>query len=170
MAKGGTMEKRIVFVESIKVKVPEDYNHKERLKEFNQKYRQEFSFYDDLITDKNQRKVSYELKPEEECIAKLYTIKHSISSEDLISFLEKQKNVIFPASHGLTVLYENERKRLPQGLIVSFDRKENLWVHPGGSHGVAVLKNQGSSSEFFLGFFEDPWNVNTSVIGFYKNN
>lgn len=164
------MDKRIVFMESIKLEVPGDYNSKGQLENFYKEHGQEFCFYDDSINDKNFGNVSYKLQPGEKCMVDIFIAKHRISSEYCISFLRKGKDKFFTSAPGLSLLWAIKRDKLPQGLIVSFDEKNNLWVNSDKVHGVATLKNQGSSSEFFLGIFEDSWNEGTQLIRFRKND
>lgn len=141
-----------------KFTVPSDYNHEEQLKAFGKKYKKEFYFYNDDITDKNFAKVSTKLIPGKTYTVKMFPILQTVSSEDCMTFLKKQ-NAIFVGAQGLSLLRNEDKEKFPVGKwTVSFDEKENLWKDADGYHRVPVVDRYSVGVwGFDLGFFEFLW-------------
>jgi len=79
----------------------------------------------------------------------------------------EQENAYLVGAQGASVVWEQNRKRLPKGKwYASFDEKENLPV-AGGYHRVPLVSADSDGNfDFDLGFFENDWNVDYCLLCF----
>jgi len=140
--------------------VPTDYNHdtviddqKKKLKKLKTTY-----YYNDDLNSKNFAKATNKLVPGKTYIVKIFPILESVTSEDCMTFLKKQRAILVG---GQGVLLANDLKgdEFPIGKwTVSFDEKEALWKDSVGLHRVPfVHRRSDGDRKFLLGNFEGDW-------------
>lgn len=166
---GNIIDPRYEALEPFVIIVPNDYVHKNRLSTFEKKYKKEFYFYNDAITDKNFSNPSVVLKSGRKLLVKPFAIKPGkrITSEDNLTLIKSQ-NGIFTGAQGASLVYELAKDKLLKGKwYISFDKKDRLWKDAVGYHGVPfVHRNSVGGFEFNLGYFEGGWDGGYCVLCF----
>lgn len=140
--------------------VPEKYCHNTQLTSFAERFRSEFYYFNDAITDQNFGKATIQLTPGQKLQAKIFGIKSGmrVSSVQCLDFLRSQK-VILVGAQGLSLVYELDKGKLPKGKwTVSFDKKDALWVDGDGCHRVPCIDARSDGGfRFDLGSFGNGW-------------
>ncbi len=149
--------------------VPDEYDHATRLTTFSEKYRQEFYYYNDAITDKTFPKPSRILKPGDKLHVRAFkqVVAGTTTSEERLAFLTTQK-AIHTGAQGASLVWEQKRDQLPRGYWYdSFDEKGRLWEDADGNHRVPyVSADSGDDFGFDLGYFGCVWLGDCAFLGF----
>lgn len=140
--------------------VPTDYNHdtiiddqKKKLKKLKTTY-----YYNDALTSTNFAKATNKLVPGKTYGVKIFPILESVTSEDCMTFLKKQR-AILGGGQGMLLANDLKGDEFPIGkYTVSFDEKAALWKDSDGLHRVPFVRRYSDGDrEFVLGYFEDDW-------------
>jgi hypothetical protein len=156
------------LLKTVEIVVPENYDHDTRLDSFHREHGGEFYYYNDAVTDANYSgKATTRLVPGRKLRVKIFQIKTQVSSDECMAFLLSQK-AILTGAHGASLVWEQKKEDL---LInrwsISFDEKDALWQDSDGDHGVpGVDRDSGGDFEFFLGYFENPWDERFCLLCF----
>ncbi|MDO8604519.1 MAG: hypothetical protein Q7K40_03975 [bacterium] len=162
---GAQVDDRFELINTFSIVVPKNYDHATQLSSFNKKYRKEFYYYNEAITDKNYANATTKLEPGRSLKVKVFQIKKTVTSEDCLEYLRSQK-AIFVGAQGASLAYEQGKGELPIGRwTASFDEKNALWAD--GGHGVPRLdRDSGGGFEFYLGSFVDGWGDGRCLLCF----
>lgn len=162
-------EKFGLLVDLGTITVPDDYEHANRLGSFNEKYHDQFYYYNEIVTDQNFQNPSHTLRPGERLWVRAFkqVVSGQTTSEERIAFLESQ-NAVFVGAQGASLIFERKLNLLPKDYwYASFDKKERLWKDTGGLHRVPVLFiRSGGQCYFRLGFFEKMWHSDRAFLSF----
>jgi len=85
------------LLKTFDIVVPEDYDHSNRLKTFEQKHGKEFCYYNPNITDCNFAKATAKLTPGRQLKVKVFQITETVTSEDCLNFLKSQPAILVGA-------------------------------------------------------------------------
>lgn len=140
--------------------VSRDYYHPEQIRRFVERYKIKpllnghdendedypyFYNYDASITDENFRRASHEFTPGKSYTALFFklNIKGPGSLESLLGYVKKEK-LIAGGAHGLTLLWEQMRNKLPKTtFITGYDYNDSLpWIEDFNDYGVPSIKER----------------------------
>jgi len=149
---------RFELANAFNIVVPKGYDHAMRLTDFTKAHGSEFNYYNSDITDEHFSQATIKLVPGRKFKVKAFHITKTVTSEDCLSFLHKQKAVLIGAQ-GASLVYELAKNKLSKDRwSVSFDEKDALWVDSGGGHRVPYVgRYPDDAFDFDLGHFEDDW-------------
>lgn len=140
--------------------VPANYKHDSQLDTFAKKTKKLSTthYFNNALTSSNFAKATNKLEPGKTYKVKIFPILSQVSSEDCMTFLEKQ-NAILVGGQGITLLQDHKAGKFPVGkYTVSFDQKDALWIDSDGYHRVpSVHRSSDSARKFSLGYFENDW-------------
>lgn len=143
-------------IKEFELTVPADYKHDSQLDTFGKKTRKLkiTYFYNEELTSKNFAKATTKLEPGKTYKVKIFPILSTVTSEDCMNFLRKQK-AILAGGQGLTLAQDLKADEFSEDkYTVSFDEKNALWKDSGGSHRVPRLRRHSDGGwEFNLGYF-----------------
>lgn len=161
-----------ILLSSFMLTVPNDYKHFTQLAniaKFVKDKSEKICFCNNNITDKNFAGVTQQLVPGKNYVVKIFAIKKNIiSSEDCLTFLDKQKAILVGAQ-GLFLTSQLMKNEFPvDKWVVSFDKKDKLWKDIDGNHGVPYAHQSSVGDwEFLLGRFEGDWGNDSCLLCFY---
>lgn len=154
----GLCNPRFQLLNSFPIVVPDEYVHATRLRIFKERYKSEFCFYHEELTDENFAKVTTQLVSGQKFTVKVFQINRAVTSEDCLAHMRSQKAVLVGA-HGVSLAYEQGKEQLPTNRwSVSLDEKDALWKDSGGYRRVPyVYRDSDGFFRFILGYFELDW-------------
>lgn len=151
-------DKRFKISKEFKIKIPKNYKHETQLATFSKKYKKQFYYFNEDITDENFSKVTDKLVAGKTYTVKIISILQKVSSEDCIRVLKKN-NAIFGGAQVASITYQLKKNELPKGkFYLSFDEKNSLWEDADGNHRVPRLYHYDDGVfSFRLRYFERDW-------------
>ena len=149
--------------------VPTDYHHDTQIDTFAAKTKllPTTYYFNNNLTSSNFAKATNKLEPGKTYRVKIFPILSRVSSEDCMTFLEKQ-NGILVGGQGITLLQDNKPDEFPVGkYTVSLDKKEALWKDSDGDLRVPfVYRGSDGGWGFRLDGFESGWNGYVCLVCF----
>ncbi len=151
------------------VTVPMDYNHDTYIDKRGKEVRKlkNTYYYNDALTSANFTKATNKLIPGKTYRAKIYPILETVTSDDCMNFLKRQR-AILTGGQGVMLAQSQHGDKFPKDKwTVSFDQKEALWKDADGYHGVpCVGADSDGGFEFYLGYFESDWCADDCLLCF----
>lgn len=114
--------------------VPHTYEHSTQLHTFKEyaKTKSSISLCHEDLNDRNFSRVSSKLEPGKRYMVRIVRVLKKASSTVCVSFLRKQKRLIFVGAQGLTFIQREISGRFPtETATFSFDEKEMLGTENG---------------------------------------
>ncbi|MEI8223799.1 MAG: hypothetical protein WCG20_01610 [bacterium] len=149
--------------------VPTDYNHDTQIDTSGAKARKEKTtyYYNDDLTSKNFAKATNKLVPGKTYKVKIFPILSTVTSEDCMALLRKQKAILV-GGQGATLVYDLAKDKLPKGKwTASFDEKDALWKDADGDRRVPYVHAfTDGGFKFNLGNFGLVWHSVNCVLCF----
>ena len=164
-----TTEKFALLVDLGIITVPDDYVHEKRLATFRKQNHKKFYYYDNAITDAKFPNPTRILKPGDKFCVRAFkqVVGGNTTSEERMAFLATQK-AIHTSAQGMSLVFDQKRDQLPKGKrYTSFDEKDRLWTDADDHHRVSdVYCHSDGYFNFYLGNFEDVWDVSHAFLCF----
>lgn len=147
-------------IKEFEITVPADYNHDKQIDQFGKKTKKlkNTYYYNDAFTSKNFAKATNKLEAGKTYLVKIFPILKSVTSEDCMNFLRKQRAILV-GGQGLSLAQDLKKDEFPVGKwTVSFDEKDALWEDADGDRRVPyVCRYSGGDWYFRLGNFGNDW-------------
>ena len=164
-----TTEKFALLVDLGIITVPDDYAHEKRLTTFREQNHKKFFYYDKAITDAKFPNPTRILKPGNKFCVRAFkqVVGGTTTSEERMAFLATQK-AVHTSAQGVSLVFDQKRDQLPKGKrYASFDEKDHLWTDADDHHRVPdVYCHSDGYFNFYLGNFEDVWDVSHAFLCF----
>ena len=164
-----TTEKFALLVDLGIITVPDDYVHKKRLTTFSKQNPKKFYYYDNAITDAKFPNPTRILKPGDKFCVRAFkqVVGGTTTSKERMAFLATQK-AVHTSAQGVSLVFDQKRDQLPKGKrYTSFDEKDRLWTDADDHHRVPdVYCHSDGYFNFYLGNFEDVWDVSHAFLCF----
>ncbi len=128
------------------VKVPDDYEHENRLKRFRHLATNRLAVFNMLLTDELCNRPSYILKSGERLFLSFFewipAETPNLTAERCLEFLRGQKvSPIFPMAQGLSLVVEQRRDKLLKGFVhLTVDELDRLPKDPNGVSRVPGIR------------------------------
>ena len=164
-----TTEKFALLVDLGIITVPDDYAHEKWLTTFREQNHKKFFYYDKAITDAKFPNPTRILKPGNKFCVRAFkqVVGGTTTSEERMAFLATQK-AVHTSAQGVSLVFDQKRDQLPKGKrYASFDEKDHLWTDADDHHRVSdVYCHSDGYFNFYLGNFEDVWDVSHAFLCF----
>src|SRR3989344_4543850 len=164
-----TTEKFALLVDLGIITVPDDYAHEKWLTTFREQNHKKFFYYDKAITDAKFPNPTRILKPGEKFCVRAFkqVVGGTTTSKERMAFLATQK-AIHTSAQGMSLVFDQKRDQLSKGKrYTSFDEKDRLWTDADDHHRVSdVYCHSDGYFNFYLGNFEDVWDVSHAFLCF----
>lgn len=149
--------------------VPSDYNHDSQIDIFYEKAKilESTYYFNDGFTSQNFRSATTRLTPGKTYRVRIFPVLQTVTSEDCMTFLQKQGAVLV-GGQGATLTQDLNADKFPVGKwTISFDEKDSLSEDINGYHGVpCVYRYPSGDWGFYLGYFEDGWGGDCYLLCF----
>ena len=149
------------------VTVPMDYNHDTYIDQAGKEVKKVKNtyYYNDDLNSKNFANATNKLVPGKTYRVKIYPILTTVTSEDNMNFLKRQRAILV-GGQGLMLVQSLHKEKLPVGKwTVSFDEKEALWKDADGYRRVPfVSAHSGGGFKFDLGGFGSAWASDDALL------
>jgi len=157
------------LIGSVKVTVPEDYDHATHLGRFRAKHGSKFYSYNNGITDENFARVTNQLRAGQEFIVEVFGITKPVTFEECLAML-RSKGAVLVGVQGISLAWEQNMDELPKGKrSVSFDEMEALWQDFNGNHRLPMIFAAiPSDFDFDLACFKSTLDPRYVVLCFRK--
>ncbi len=151
------------------VTVPMDYKHETYIDEEGKQVRKlkNTYYFNDELNSKNFANATTKLVPGKTYRAKLFPILSTVTSEDNLNFLRRQRAILV-GGQGLMLAQNQHKDKFPKGKwTVSFDEKNALWKDSSGCHRVPfVSADSDGDFRFGLGSFGAGWDGGRCLLCF----
>jgi hypothetical protein len=151
------------------VTVPMDYKHETYIDQESKQAKKLKTtyYYNDDLSSKNFASATTKLVPGKTYHVKIFPILTTITSEDNMNFLKRQRAILV-GGQGLMLAQNQHKDKFPKGKwTVSFDQKDALWKDASGDHRVPyVYASSDGDFRFNLGYFEDDWSDDRCLLCF----
>ncbi|MFZ4500074.1 MAG: hypothetical protein ACOYMZ_01070 [Minisyncoccia bacterium] len=149
--------------------VPMDYDDDKQIDQFGKKTKKLKTtyHYNDALKSSNYENATNKLEPGKTYLVKIFPVLETVSSEDCMNFLKKQRAILV-GGQGLTLAQDLKADEFPvEKWTVSFDEKDTLWSDSVGDHRVPdVYRGSGGGWGFGLGYFSGPWGSGDCILCF----
>lgn len=125
----GIANAHFIFEYFFIIKVPSNYRHRTQIASFSDGGFMKTTYMNDIITDENFSNVRDRLISGKEYAVKIFLLRHDMSADDCIEFMNSQTDTKFVGAQGLSFIIDTYRDLLPMGVCAMCpDTREHLYV------------------------------------------
>lgn len=153
-------------IKNFSIIIPSDYNHETEIsnfiKSFGKNKTTQFCCFD--LSLKNFKKTTKKLEPGKRYQVKFFPVVGSVSTEECLSFMEKQ-GAIFVGAQGLTLLQRIKSEEFPIGKrVISLDKKESLEINNQGLSVFPEIRRLNGGDWWLSSCLYEENNINKDFV------